>query len=137
MRIHRILQGEHVGRCIKVEAIWEIRDKTFIRPILPTCKVYHHAPLNATGGVETGEWFAMEFVSSDSKKGWAVIIRLAETASDTYQFTPKGLDGEQQYRVAFDNTRRTDELGGAHLAHDGLPIQLGENLFSELLLFEV
>ena len=25
MRIHRILQGEHVGRCIKVEAIWEIR----------------------------------------------------------------------------------------------------------------
>ena len=51
--------------------------KTFMRPILPTCRVYHHAPVSAAGGVESGGWFAMEFASPDRRKGWATVVRLS------------------------------------------------------------
>jgi len=110
--------------------------KQFIRPLLPTCKVYHHAPVNATGGVESGDWLAMEFTSPDRSKGWATIIRLAKNDSDTYLFKPKGLDGKKRYRVTFDNTGKTEEMDGSTLAREGLSIQPPQERASELLLFE-
>jgi hypothetical protein len=110
--------------------------KTFMRPLLPTIKVYHHAPVNATGGVESGDWFAMEFTSPDRRKGWATIIRLSGAGTDTYVFTPKGFDPNQSYAVTFDNTGRTETLGGSDLAGRGLSISPGPERSSELLLFE-
>jgi hypothetical protein len=110
--------------------------KTFIRPMLPTCKVYHHAPVSATGGVESGNWFAMEFTSPDRSRGWATIIRLAKGTSATYHLNPKGLDGKKRYRVTFDNTGRTVEMGGSTLAQKGLVIRPRADAASELLLFE-
>ena len=64
--------------------------KEFIRPLLSVCKVYHHAPVNADGGVESGDWVAMEFVSPNREKGWATIIRLSEQATEPYIFKPRG-----------------------------------------------
>ena len=110
--------------------------KSFIRPLIPTCRVYHHAPVNATGGVESGEWFAMEFASPDQKKGWATVIHLSKDKSNAYIFSPKGLDGRRKYRVTFDNTGKTELLKGTILMRDGLPIQLGADRLSELLLFQ-
>lgn len=116
--------------------------KTFIRPLLSTCEVYHHAPVNASGGVESGDWFAMEFMSADRKRGWATIIRLSEKKSGakqslSYLFKPRGLNGEKTYRVTFDNARETQMHHGQRLMDEGLEIKVKQTPYSELLLFEI
>jgi len=110
--------------------------KTFIRPLLPTCKVYHHAPVNAKGNWDSGLWFVMEFTSPDRAKGWATIISYPGNQSLTYLFRPRGLDAQKRYRVSFDNTGTTKTFTGSGLMRDGLSIQLGAKSHSELLLFE-
>ena len=110
--------------------------KGFIRSMLPDCKVWLHAPVNAVGGIKTGDWFAMEFTSPDRKKGWAFIIHLADTVPDRYSLKPKGLDPAQNYKVTFDNTGATSQLGGPHLAQEGLTVRLGPDQSSEVILFE-
>ncbi len=110
--------------------------KTFIRPVLPTCKVYHHAPVNATGGVESGDWFAMEFGSPDGRKGWATIIRLSNSASESYLFKPKGLDGGRKYRVTFDNTGKSVGYEGSRLMREGIAVHLKPECASELLSWQ-
>jgi len=135
--------------------------KEFIRPLLPTCKMYHHEPVNARGGVESGPWFAMEYASPDRTKGWALIVRLRNGAgdlyvhkypnevvndnevaatqryeSDTYLFKPRGLDPARTYRVTFDSMDATVKIEGLHLLQDGLQIRLENVGMSELLLFE-
>jgi len=107
--------------------------KTFIRPTMATALVYHHAPVNASGGVETGHWFAMQFVTPDRTKSWAVIIRL-DQSTDTYAFKPRGLNGRKQYRVVFDSTGKNQSFSGAALARTGLNIQPSGKQMSELLL---
>jgi alpha-galactosidase len=108
----------------------------FMRPILPTCRVYHHAPISATGGVESGGWFALEFTSPDRRKGWATVVRLSSSVSDAYLLKPKGLDRDQNYLVTLENTGQVDAVSGAKLMTDGLRIQLPADRRSELVLFE-
>lgn len=110
--------------------------KNFMRPLLPTCRVFHHAPVNGTGGVESGDWFAMEFASPDHQKDWAVIIRLAKAAPNPYVLKFKGLDKNKKYKATFDNSGRTVVLDGAVLMKTGIPIKLLSNRDSELLLLQ-
>jgi Glycosyl hydrolase family 36 C-terminal domain len=110
--------------------------KTSIRPALSSCRVYHHAPVNGSGDVESGHWFAMEFAAPDRNKGWAVIIRL-DQSTDAYTFKPRGLDPHKQYRVVFDSTGTAKSMAGVTLARTGLNIQPSGKTVSELLLFTV
>jgi alpha-galactosidase len=110
--------------------------KHFIRPLWPTCRVYHHAPANSREGVERNPWFAMEFAAPDRAKGWATIVRLADSDSDTYLLRPRGLDPAGSYRVTFDSAGTSAIINGERLMHEGLLIRLESTLSSELLLFE-
>jgi len=135
--------------------------KEFIRPLLPTCRMYHHAPVNAWGGVEAGPWFATEYTSPDRAKGWALIVRLRNGAgdlyvhkysyevihdhevaaaqryeSDTYLFRPRGLDPAKTYQVTFDSMDTVVTIEGLRLLQEGLHIRLENVGLSELLLFE-
>jgi hypothetical protein len=110
--------------------------KSFIRPLLSTSKVYHHAPVNETGGVETGPWFAMEFSSPDKKKGWATVIRLGGGEPENYLLKPRGLDQERTYEVTFDNTGETVSLDGYRLRQEGISMGVSGELASELILFQ-
>jgi alpha-galactosidase len=110
--------------------------KTFIRPIFPTCKMYHHAPVTATGGVTSSPWFAVEFASQDRSKGWATLVRLRQGAPDVFLFKPRGLDPAKTYRVTFDSKGTAANLDGLRLLLQGLPIRLESTLSSELILFE-
>lgn len=108
--------------------------KTFIRPVLASSRVYHHAPVNASGGVETGHWFAMEFATPDRTKGWAVVIRL-DKSDDGYTLKARGLDMQKQYRVVFDSTGRDEVASGGTLCRTGLDVHPNGGQASELLLF--
>ena len=109
--------------------------KSFIRPLLPTCRIYHHAPVNAKNGVDQGPWFAMEFDSPDRSKGWATFVKLYD-GPDTYIFKPRGLDPGQNYRVTFDSLGTNVVVSGLQLMTEGLPIRLESREESELLFFQ-
>ena len=111
--------------------------KEFIRPLLPTCKMFHHEPVNSRGGITSSDWFAMEFASPDRTKGWALLVRLGESSEETsYQFRPRGLNPARSYQVTFDHLDGQVEIDGWRLTLDGLPIRLDDVGSSELLLFE-
>ena len=126
------LKPDFRDKCLHYANIY----KTFIRPMLADCKVWHHAPVNAAGGVESGGWFAMEFTSPDRSKGWATVIRLSGDAADAYLLKLKGLDAEKNYRVTFDNTGNVETIPGVKLMTEGLRIQPPAKPCSEFLLFE-
>lgn len=98
--------------------------------------MYHHAPVTSRGGVTSSGWFAMEYTSPDRAKGWANIVRIGRSESDTYLFKPRGLHRGKMYRVKFDSTDEIATVDGWQLVRDGLPIRLESILSSELLLFE-
>jgi hypothetical protein len=110
--------------------------KTFIRPLLSSCRVYHHAPINAGGSWDSGPWLAMEFVSPDRKKGWATVVSFPGNRSLKYLLRPRGLDARKKYKVTFDSTGATKFLAGSDLLRDGLELKLPPEPASELLLFE-
>ena len=110
--------------------------KEFIRPLLPTCRMHHHAPVSSRGGVESSGWFAVEFASPDRSRGWATIIRTGATDSDTFGFVPRGLDPAKTYRVTFDSMDSGVTMSDLELMRDGVPLRLEAIMSSELLLFE-
>jgi alpha-galactosidase len=115
--------------------------KEFIRPLLPTCKMYHHAPVSSRGGVESSGWCVTEYAAPDGAQGWATIFRIGDSESDTYLFTPRGLDHGETYRVTFDSgwhrqQGKTATIAGWRLMCEGLQIRLEAVMSSELLLFE-
>ena len=120
--------------------------KSFIRPVLSDVNVYHHAPVNESGGVESGDWFAMEFVSPTKQHGWATVIRLSDEAEDSYHFYPRGLDTAKNYQVTRDNSGNRTIVSGQTLISEGIHIalkpQAGSDRVipahpeSELILFE-
>jgi alpha-galactosidase len=109
--------------------------KDFIRPMLPTLLVYHHAPVNADGGVDSGNWFAMEFGSPDRRQGWAVVTRLGPTATPYYLLKASGLDPAKNYEITFDSTGAMETESGSEIAQRGLRIQPGNGSVSELVIF--
>jgi alpha-galactosidase len=110
--------------------------KNFIRPLWPTCKVYHHAPVNEDSAIDLSPWFAMEYAAPDKTKAWATFVKLGETESKTYLFKPGGLDKDKSYMVTFDSRGETREITGKELMSKGITISL-ENVYdSELLLFK-
>ncbi len=110
--------------------------KDFARPLLPTLKVYHHAPVNSEGGVESGPWFAMEFFSPDRLKGWALVIRLDNVEHEGYPLKLKGPDPAKKYHVTLDNTGQTRAISGSDLIEKGLHIEVGKEPASELVMLE-
>jgi hypothetical protein len=108
----------------------------FARNDWAAARVFHHAPINRRGDVESSPWFAMEFASPDQTKGWATIVRIGESDNLLYLFKPKGVDVGKTYRVTFDSTGSTIKIKGWELKRDGLPVHLETRVASELLLFE-
>jgi alpha-galactosidase len=110
--------------------------KRFMRPLLGTCRMYHHEPTNAFGGVDSSPWFAMEYGTPDKSKGWALIVRLSPGGPDINVFKPRGLAPTRIYRVTFDSLDESVLISGLSLIRDGLPLRLESAKSSELLLFE-
>jgi alpha-galactosidase len=110
--------------------------KEFIRPLWPTCRMYHHAPVNMHQDFDKGGWFVAEFASPDRTKAWATFVRLAEADGDVYVFRPRGLDPARTYRVTVDSVGTTAKVDGMQLIQQGLPVRLETALSSELLLFQ-
>ncbi len=108
--------------------------KDVVRPILPTCRLFHHTPIQRQ--TEPGEWVVLECAAEDESRAYAAIFRLGEAREDTYTFCPRGLDAGQRYRVTHDTSGQTRVLDGSTLMYQGLRVRVPAPYTSELLLFE-
>ena len=108
--------------------------KDFIRPILPTCKVYHHT-LEVYKTAEEGS-MVLEIASPDGAKGAMTVFTLSGTNDKTISVNPRGLDAGRTYRVGMDNTGETFTVSGRELQTHGLVVSIPTSMASELITFE-
>lgn len=107
--------------------------KDFIRPILPTSKVFHHTPDSASRA--DGRCSVLEIASPDGKQGALTVCTLANATAD-FCVRPKGIDLSCTYEVTLDNSRSTLTVSGYDLATRGLPVSIPSSLSSELILYK-
>ena len=110
--------------------------KDFIRPLWPDCLVFHHSPVSAYGGVESGSTFAEEFASPDRKKGWCTLIKIQDDPEPLFTFRPRGIDPSATYNVTLDNERCTVRMEGLRFRQEGLTMRLEGLGASEMVLYE-
>jgi len=104
--------------------------KEVIRPLLPTCRVFHHTPEQDFR--RAGAWVVLEYAGEEAAV--AGFFRLADSPGDLFPFHPRGLDPSRDYRVTFDNSGKTTRFSGAQLCTTGLPVSLPGIFTSELLI---
>jgi len=108
--------------------------KDFMRPILSSCRVFHHTPVLPMEGYN--DWCVLEYVAADAARGYAGLFRLNPVGSPVFEFRPRGLSRARRYRVVFENEGAAVERTGDDLARNGFPVRLERPLTSELVLFE-
>jgi len=106
--------------------------KSFIRPFLPECLVYHHTPVLA--GREPRGWCVLEYISADRSCGAVGLFRLAGPSGPEYHLRLRGVDAGRRYRVTFDNSGSEAEFDGERLRTTGISVTLNSPMSSELLL---
>jgi alpha-galactosidase len=108
--------------------------KSFVRPMLATCRVYHHTPIQHQ--TEPGDWVVLEYASPDARRAYAGIFRLGASGENAYRLYPRGIDAGRRYRVTYDTAGQTREVDGGTLLDQGLRVSVAGPYTSELLLFE-
>ena len=106
--------------------------KDFIRPILPTSKVFHHTPCSA--GDPEGTLSILEIASPDGAKGALTVCTLTNATADLL-IRPRGIDIEQTYEVTFDNSRSAVNVSGYELSTQGVRVSIPSALSSELIIY--
>ncbi len=104
--------------------------KSFIRPILSTCKTYHHTP-----DLTDKEYSILEISAQDSTRGAITVIGLCNKQKGAITVVPKGIDVSARYKITLDNSGYCYEATGAQLVNDGITVNINA-LSSELVLYE-
>jgi alpha-galactosidase len=113
---------------------WLALYKDFVRPIMPTGRIYHHTPVAA--GPEPSGWGVLELASEDRTRGVCGLFQLGGPREPEYLLRLRGLDVARRYRVTWDNADQTCEVDGFTLMKQGLTVRLEGALTSELLVCE-
>jgi len=108
--------------------------KSFIRPFLPTSRMYHHHP-DVFGAREEG-YIALELVAEDRTKAAIGIFSLPKAGIKQVTVVPRGLDSSRNYHVTFDNTGDKMLVSGRELVTNGLKTRHISVMTSELVLLE-
>ena len=106
--------------------------KTFIRPLLPNCKVFHHTGMLPL--FEVTPWCVLEYAAPERDRAVIGVFRTGDVGDDTMVVYPRGLDMGKWYRVTFDNSGDGMEISGRSLTSEGFRVRLDANLTSELVL---
>lgn len=108
--------------------------KSFIRPFLPTAKIYHHTP--ETNACRRDGFCAVEIAAPDGSRGAVAAFTLAVAGETERVLYPRGVNPARRYRVTFDNSGAEAEMRGAEIARGGLRLTLPGSMASELVLYE-
>ena len=106
--------------------------KEQLRPILTgECRVFRHAEQN--GVLDPAPWSVNEFASPEGDAAYVVVQRLAAGDTDTFLLRPKGIRGNQKYRVCWDRSGNICVITGVELMLRGVPVSVDTIIGSELL----
>lgn len=103
-----------------------------LRPMLDTCRVYHHTPLQRY--MEKGGWLALELAAPDGGKSFIGLFRLEGEEDERLTVYPRGVSQSSRYRVYSDNSGEALQLSGYALISEGLTVRLPGKLTSEILV---
>ena len=106
--------------------------KDFIRPMLPTSKIFHHTPEAASNA--DGTLSILEIAAPDGTRGAMTVCTLVNAAADL-SIVPRGIDAGRTYEVTLDNCRSTFTVSGYELLTQGVRVKIPTALSSELVLY--
>ncbi|MGI6336659.1 MAG: glycoside hydrolase family 36 protein [Eubacteriales bacterium] len=109
--------------------------KSFIRPYLPDAKIYHHTP--DTLDIEKNCYVILELAADDNSRDTIGYFTLPGFDGREVTVFPRGVDIDRDYRVYFDNTRRSHTRSGADLSENGIKLHIANGFESELITLEV
>jgi alpha-galactosidase len=113
---------------------WVSLYKNFVRPFMPSGRIYHHTPVAA--GPEPRGWGVLELASEDRSRAICGLFQLGGPMQPEYLLRLRGLDAGRRYRVTWDNAGQTCEVDGFTLMKQGITVRLEGALTSELLMCE-
>ena len=108
--------------------------KDFIRPMLPTARIYHHTPDNSV--VRDDGFCAYEIAAPDGSKGAVAVYTLTSAGQTSRNILPKGINAGKTYKITLDNCRSSFMVSGYELLNNGIRINIPASMASELVLFE-
>ncbi|MBQ5823943.1 MAG: alpha-galactosidase [Clostridia bacterium] len=108
--------------------------KNFIRPFLPTCKVYHHTP--DTLSAEKNGFIVLEIAADDKSKGAIGVFSLPLAATNNCRVFVKGADASRNYKITLDNSGASYYVSGSNLMQNGIDISIASQMSSELVLYQ-
>ncbi|MBP5256187.1 MAG: alpha-galactosidase, partial [Clostridia bacterium] len=107
--------------------------KSFIRPILPECRIYHHNP-DSREILKNGVC-AIEEALPDGSRGVIGVFTLPGRRTDSIIIRPKGVLPGKKYAVTFDNTSETAIMSGTEMIGSGVAVVIKSQLSSELITY--
>ena len=106
----------------------------FARPMLPTCKIYHHTP--SQKDCEPKGIGILEAVSESRDKAMLGVFALADPRKTEETVRFKGIDASYKYKVTAVEANETFEVSGYDLKYKGISVFLRGALTAELFLAE-
>lgn len=108
--------------------------KDFIRPMLPTARMYHHAVDTLTARKEAK--LIMELASRERDKAVIGVFALPNAETKSITVYPRGIDFSKDYTVTFDNTGDKFVISGRELSSCGISTLPIPAMTSELILID-
>jgi alpha-galactosidase len=108
--------------------------KRYVRPIIATCRMVHHTPINP--GDQPEGWNVLEYASPDQTRAVAGLFRLAGPAAPDHTIRFRGLSRSKTYRIRHDNTGEVSIRSGVEIIERGVVVSLPSPMSSELLIVE-
>ncbi len=106
----------------------------FARPMLPTCKIYHHTP--SQKDCEPKGIGILEAVSESRDKAMLGVFALADPKKTEETVRFKGIDASKKYKVTAVEARESFVVSGYELKYKGVSVFLRGALTAELFLAE-
>ena len=128
--VHPMAAGENSEQLAFIQRSIQLY-KDFIRPILPTCKIYHHTPESGKALVNI-----MEIAAPDGSRGALTAISHTGSKEQHLKVRLKGAKSGKNYQVTFDNEGESIVMDGYTLRAEGIHLYVPSSLSSELIYYK-
>lgn len=108
--------------------------KEIARPMLPTCRIYHHTP--STKEIQDGGFGIIENASPEGDVSMIGIFTFPCAKTDTVTVYPRGITADGNYEVYFDNTRSKGVRSGTDIINSGIRVRISSVMSSELIVLK-
>lgn len=106
--------------------------KSFFRPLMANCLVYHHTPFQPV--LTDVPLTVFEYASPGRSHAMVIAFTQSGGGQNNICIKPRGLSREKKYKVCFDNSGEKVIMNGSGIMSDGIYLNIGANMSSELVM---